>query len=70
MVQVRIDFQGAPQRAAGQHMEPHIDRLSREVFAHVVRICAVKPPGNLIGRAVLRQLCLDILPQPRVHEFA
>ena len=62
--------QCAPQRAAGQHIEPHIDRLGREVLAHVVRIRALKPPGNLLGRAALRQMCLNILPQPRVHEFA
>ena len=62
--------QCAPQRAAGQHIEPRIDRLGREVLAHVVRIRALKPPSNLLRRAALPQMCLDILPQPRLHQFA
>ena len=60
----------APQRSAWQHIQAYIDGLSREVFPHVVRIRASEPPGNLLGRAALRQLGLDILPQPRVQEFA
>ena len=50
--------QFAPQRAAGQHIEPRIDRLGREVLAHVVRIRTLKPPSNLLRRAALHQMCL------------
>jgi hypothetical protein len=53
----------APQGSAGQHIEPHIDRLGREMFTHVVRIRALETSGNLFRRAALNQLCLDILPQ-------
>ena len=62
--------QCAPEGAAGQHIEPRIDRLGRKVLAHVVRIRALKPPGNLLGRAALRQMRPHILPQPGIQEFA
>ena len=62
--------QFAAQGSAGQHLAPHIDRLGRELFAHVVRIRVSESSGNLLRRAALRQLCLDILPQPGIHEFA
>ncbi len=45
--------QFAPQGSAGQHIQPRIDGLGREVFLHVVRIRASEAPGNLLGRAAL-----------------
>ena len=62
--------QCAPQRVARQHIEPRIDRLGREVLPHVVRIRALKPPGNLLGRAALGQMYSDVLSQPGIQEFA
>jgi len=62
--------QFAPQRAPGQHLQPHIDRLGRELFPHVVRIRTFEPSGNLLGRAALSQMGPDILPQPGIQEFA
>ena len=60
----------APQRAAGQDIQAHIDGLGRELFAHVVRIRVSKSPRNLLGRAALGQLRLYVLPQPGIQEFA
>ena len=62
--------QFAAQGTAGQHLQRRIDGLGREVFVHVVRIRASEASGNLFRRAALSQLCLDILPQPGVQEFA
>ena len=62
--------QFAAQGSAWQHIQAHIDGLGREVFPHVVRIRALETPGNLLGRAALRQLRPHILPQPGVEEFA
>ena len=62
--------QFAPQRATGQHIQPHIDGLGRELFPHVVRIRASETSGNLLGRAALGQLRPHILPQPGIQEFA
>jgi hypothetical protein len=62
--------QCAAQGSAWQHIEPRIDRLGREMFAHVVRIRASEPSGNLLGRAALRQMRPHILPQPGIQEFA
>ena len=60
----------APQGAAGQHIEPHIDRLGRELFPHVVRRRALKASGHLLGRAALGQLRPHIRPQPGIQECA
>ena len=60
----------AAQGSAWQHIQPHIDGLRRQVFPHVVRIRASEASSNLLRRAALHQLCLDLLPQPRVEEFA
>jgi hypothetical protein len=62
--------QCAPQSTAAQHIQAHIDGLRRQLFPHVVRIRAFKPPGNQLGRAVLGQLRPHVLPQPRIQEFA
>ena len=62
--------QFASQAAAGQHIQACIDGLGREVFTHVVRIRALEPPGNLLGRTPFGQLCSDVLPQPGIQEFA
>ena len=62
--------QFAPQGAAWQHIQAHIDGLGRELFAHVVRIRAFETPGNLLGRAALGQLRPHVLPQPGIQEFA
>ena len=59
-----------PQIAPWQHIQRGIDRLGREAFAHVVRIRASEPPGNLLGRAALSQVGPDILPQPGIQECA
>jgi len=61
--------QFAPQGATGQDIQARIDGLGRQLFPHVIRIRAAKPPGNLFGRAALSQLCLDVLPQPGVRKF-
>ena len=60
----------APQCAAGQHIEPHLDRLGRELFPHVVRIRALKASGHLLGRAALGQLRPHIRPQPGIQACA
>jgi len=60
----------APQGAAGQHIQARIDGLGRQLFAHVVRIRALEPSGNLLGRAALGQMRSDVLPQPGIQEFA
>ena len=60
----------APQGATGQHVEPHIDRLGRELFPHVVRIRALETSGNLLGRAALGQLRPHVLPQLGIQQFA
>jgi len=62
--------QCAPQDAAGQHIQAHIDGLGRELFPHVIRIRASEASGNLFGRAALSQMGPDILPEPEDHEFA
>ena len=62
--------QCAPQRATRQHIQADLDRLSREVLPHVVRIRACEPPGKLLGRAALDQVGSDVLPQPGIQEFA
>ena len=62
--------QCAPQRTAWQYIQAHLDRLSRQLFAHVVRIRVFETPGNLLRRAALDQMRPHVLPQPRVHEFA
>ena len=58
------------QRTTGQHIQTGIDGFSRQVFAHVVRIRVSEASSNLLGRAALPQMCLDVLPQPRVQKFA
>ena len=58
--------QCAPQSATGQHIQAGIDRLGRQLFAHVARILALEPPG----RAVLGQMGLVVLSQPGILEFA
>ena len=68
LTQCRQQF--TSQGAAGQHIEPHIDRLGRELFPHVVRIRALESSGNLFGRATLGQLRPHVLPQPGIQEFA
>ena len=68
LTQCRQQF--APQRAAGQHIQAHIDGLRRKLFTHVVRIRASETPGNLLGRAALGQLRPHVLPQPGIQEFA
>jgi hypothetical protein len=68
LTQCRQQF--TPQFATGQHIQAHIDGLRRQLFPHVARIRASEASGNLFGRAALRQLCLDILPQPGIQEFA
>ena len=60
----------ATQGSAWQHIQRHIDGLCREVFPHVVRIRALEPPGNLLGRAALGQMRPHALPEPRVEECA
>ena len=60
----------APQGAAGQYIEPHLDRLGRELFPHVVRRRALKASGHLLGRAALGQLRPHIRPQPGIQECA
>ena len=62
--------QFAPQGSAGQHIEPHLDRLGRELFPHVVRIRALETSGTLLGRAALGPLRPHVLPQPGIQEFA
>ena len=47
-----------------------IDGLDRQLFAHVVRIRALKPSGNLFGRTPLSQMRPHVLPQPGIQEFA
>ena len=44
--------QFAPQGSAGQHIQAHTDGLGRKLFPHVVRIRALEPPSNLLGRAI------------------
>ena len=61
--------QCAPQDAAGQHLQARIDGLGRQLFAHVVRIRALEPSGNLLGRAALGQMRPHVLPQPGIQEF-
>ena len=46
------------QGAAGQYIEPRIDRLGRELCAHVVRIRASEASGNLFGRAAFSRCIL------------
>ena len=60
----------AAQGTARQHIERRLDRLGRELLAHVVRIRVSESPSNLLRRATLHQLCLDRLPQPGIPEFA
>ena len=60
----------APEGSVGQHIEPRIEGLGRELFPHVVRIRVSEASGNLFRRAALSQLCLDILPQPGGQECA
>ncbi len=62
--------QCTPQFAPGQHIQAHIDGLRRQLFPHVVRIRALEPSGNLLGRAALGQLRPHVLPQPGIQEFA
>ncbi len=59
----------APQRPPRQQVQRRVEGFGREVFPHVVRIRASEASGNLLGRAALRQLCCDVLPQPWVEEF-
>ena len=50
----RLTQRGQPFAAQGstwQHIQPHRDGLGRKLCAHVVRIRAVEPPGNLLRRA-------------------
>ena len=75
MTQLREDLQRRDQQCAAQastrqHIQPHIDRLRREVCPLVVRILASEVLGNLCGRAAPDQLCPDVPPQPGVHEQA
>jgi hypothetical protein len=62
--------QCAPQRATRQHIESRVDRLGRELCVQVIRIRASEASGNLLRRAALSQLRLDILPQPGSQECA
>ena len=62
--------QCAPQRTAWQYLQAHLDRFSRQLFAHVVRIRVLEAPGNLLGRTALGQLRLHIRPQPGIQECA
>jgi len=50
--------------------EYNVKTFDHEMFAHVVRIRALEPPGNLLGRAPLDQLRPHVLPQPGIQEFA
>jgi hypothetical protein len=59
----------ASQCASRQHIQTGIDGFGREVFSHIVRIRASEATSNLFWRAARRQLCPDMLPQPRVKEF-
>ena len=62
-------LQLASQGASRQHIQTSIDGFCREVFPHIVRIRALEATSNLFGQAAHRQLCLNMLPQPRVKEF-
>lgn len=62
--------QFAAQGAARQYVQARIDRLRRESLPHIVRIRASEAPGNLFGRTASAQVGPDILPEPRVQEFA
>ena len=70
---VRVTQRGqqfAPEGAAWQHIQARIDRLGRQLCAHVVRIRPLEPSGNLLGRAPLGQMHPHVLPQPGGQEFA
>ena len=58
------------QRSPWQHIQGRVDGFGREVFPHLVRIRASEASDNLLGRAALAQVGPDILPEPRVQEFA
>ena len=60
----------APQGAAEQHRQAHIDGFGREVFPHVVRIRTLETSGNLFGRVALSQMLPHIRPQPGIQECA
>ena len=57
-------------RSTWQHVQGRVDGFGREVFPHVIRIRASEAAGNLFRRAPLDQVGPDILPEPRVQEFA
>jgi hypothetical protein len=61
--------QFAPQSATGQDIQGGIDRFGRELLAHVRRIRASQPSGNLFRRTAVFEVSLDILPQPGIKEF-
>ena len=61
--------QFASQAAAGQHIQARIDGLSRQLLLHVVRIRALEPPRNLLGRVALGQMRPHVLPQPGIQKL-
>lgn len=62
--------QCAPPRAVGQHIQARTDGLGRQLFIHVVRMCTLEPPSNLLGQAPLGQVCSAVVPQPGIQELA
>ena len=55
----------APQRAAGPHLAPHLDRLGRALWLPVVRRRASTAPGHLCRRAALGHRRPHVRPAPR-----
>ena len=62
--------QFAAQAAAGPHIQARIDGLSRQLLLHVVRIRALEPPRNLLGRVALGQMRPHVLPQSGILQLA
>lgn len=62
--------QFAAQGAARQYVQARLDRRRRASLPHIVRIRAAEAPGNRFGRTASAQVGPDILPEPRVQEFA
>ena len=51
------------------NIQSRIDSFGGQLLAHVARIRAAEPPGNLLRRTPRHQMPLDISPQPRACQF-
>ena len=55
------------QRAAGLHVQPAIDRLVRHPQRLILGVGPLQPPGDLLRRPVVPELCRPRAPQVRVR---